>query len=288
MADRKNASVRLDGSGRVDDVLRTGGMDFAHEMVSATPFTVDATHHILCVDSSGGDITLNLPTAVGVGGRIYCILKVSSDINIVTVDGDGSETIGGDLTQAFSSQYSGICFHSDGANWNILPGGQARVMKRLESAVYPALGAAAPTQVIDSNVNGFKFAVNDSILEVFVIPSDWSPGTGIDIHGHWYSTNTTASRYVQFRCSYRLLANGEQVTGGTSGNLDTGDILLPTTTKQTFEADHGTIPAGNISVGDHLYIEMSRIAASGTAPAGADNPIFTHFDIEYVSDRRGS
>lgn len=263
-----------------------GSHAFTLTAVSSTPFSVTSAHSFLAVDSSGGARTLNLPTAVGITGRKYCIIKVSSDSNAVTIDANGAETINGATTQVISSQYSNVCIVSDGSNWLISSSGGRRT-RHLEVPPNPAPGGAAPTQVIDSSVSGWKFAVSDSILAGWEIPHDWSAGADFTLELHAYSTNTTAGRYVQFRASWRSLAEGEQITGGASGANDSGDILLPTTTKQMFSVPLGTISGASIAAGDHLFVEISRIASSGTAPAVADNPIVVHSDINYPSDTCG-
>jgi hypothetical protein len=61
--------------------------------------------------------TLNLPTAVGIAGRIY-VVKSGSGVT-VTIDPAGSETIDGNLTHS-STSLKGHMIQSDGANWWIL------------------------------------------------------------------------------------------------------------------------------------------------------------------------
>jgi hypothetical protein len=57
---------------------------------------------------------------VGRLGRVYNIKKIDSSPNIVTVDGDGSETIDDGTTAALTVQYEAITIISDGAEWWIL------------------------------------------------------------------------------------------------------------------------------------------------------------------------
>lgn len=82
--------------------------------------TLDATHHTVGVDASGGNRTINLPAASGCSGRIYIVKKVDSTANTVTIDANGSETIDGDLTRVLSSQWSYLTIQSTGSSWYII------------------------------------------------------------------------------------------------------------------------------------------------------------------------
>ena len=87
--------------------------------------TLDATHSTLLVNASG-NVTITLPTAAssynntdGIG-RTYRIKKIDADADIVTIDGNGSETIDGYLTPDLTAQNESIDIQSDGSNWHVL------------------------------------------------------------------------------------------------------------------------------------------------------------------------
>lgn len=84
-----------------------------------TNYTATATDYtILC---NAGSLTVTLPSASSVDGRIYTIKKVSGTGGNITIDPNGSETIDGALTNtAISAQYQSLIIQSDGANWFIL------------------------------------------------------------------------------------------------------------------------------------------------------------------------
>ena len=73
---------------------------------------------LLKCDTTGGNITVNLPTAVGNKAK-YHIIKTAA-ANAVTIDGDGSETINGSTTHGHGSQWETITIISDNANWIII------------------------------------------------------------------------------------------------------------------------------------------------------------------------
>jgi len=70
------------------------------------------------VVKANGTLTLTLPTAVGIGGKVYYTKNIGT--GTVTIDADGTETIDGDLSFVSTTQYESITVVSDSANWCIL------------------------------------------------------------------------------------------------------------------------------------------------------------------------
>ena len=104
-----------------------GGIEFkgnmkteAVETVTASSDTLDETNHIVLCDCTSNSITINLPAASGNKGLTYVIQKIDATGNIITVDGNGSETINGSTTKSISSQYTSLRIVCDGSNWFII------------------------------------------------------------------------------------------------------------------------------------------------------------------------
>jgi len=97
------STLHNDGSFALAYVAKTATYTF-----SASDYTVNCT---------ANTFTVNLPTAVGITGRIY-VLK-NSGTGVITLDADGTETIDGLLTKSLN-QWSSLMVQSDGANWIIL------------------------------------------------------------------------------------------------------------------------------------------------------------------------
>jgi hypothetical protein len=81
--------------------------------------TADDTDYVLLMDTTGGNLTLTLPTAVGIAGRVYVIMNIGSGGNTLTIDPDGTETINRNLTQDILDLDS-VRVISDGSNWWII------------------------------------------------------------------------------------------------------------------------------------------------------------------------
>lgn len=75
----------------------------------------------LILIANTGAISLNLPKAASVGeGFRYLFIKTTSDAQIATLDGNGSETINGSATNTqIDAQYDRIGIVSNGSNWLI-------------------------------------------------------------------------------------------------------------------------------------------------------------------------
>lgn len=87
------------------------------------PFTNKSGAYVIdntdCViNCTANTFTVTLPTAVGVEGQFFIVKN--SGTGIVTVDGDGSETIDGQANKKLAVQYESITVVSNGVNWVVV------------------------------------------------------------------------------------------------------------------------------------------------------------------------
>ncbi len=94
----------------------TGSTSMSITTQTSTYNVADNDYTILCNNTSA--ISVYLPTAVGISGRIYIIKRISSAN--VTVNADGAEKIDGALTKVLNTSYARVTVQSDGSNWFIL------------------------------------------------------------------------------------------------------------------------------------------------------------------------
>ena len=85
---------------------------------AATTLATSGEDNVIA-DATTADFTITLPTAVGNNGLTYKISK-STAANVVTVDADGTEEIGGELTYDVESINDSIIIASDGSDWFFL------------------------------------------------------------------------------------------------------------------------------------------------------------------------
>lgn len=85
-----------------------------------TTDTAAATDYTILCDATGGAVTLSLPAASGVSGRIYNFKKIDATANACTIDPNGAETIDGAATLATTTQFTNTQFQSNGTAWFVL------------------------------------------------------------------------------------------------------------------------------------------------------------------------
>ena len=80
-------------------ILRKGMISLGGVTVPLTGVTstYTATEDDFTIEVTSGTVTINLPTAVGIKGKIYDIKNSGS--GVVTVDANGSQTIDGQSNQ---------------------------------------------------------------------------------------------------------------------------------------------------------------------------------------------
>jgi hypothetical protein len=83
-------------------------------------YTLMLTDFVILGDCTSSAFTLMLPTASSGIGRIFFMKKIDSTTNVLTVQGNGSDTIDGSNTFPLSSQYQSITVVSSGSAWYIV------------------------------------------------------------------------------------------------------------------------------------------------------------------------
>lgn len=96
--------------------ISLGGIILPEVSVSTT-YTILSTDFL--VDCNSNSFTVNLPSAVGISGKVYQIKNSGS--GSITVDGNGSQTIDGLQTKLLGPN-DVIQITSDGTNWLITGG----------------------------------------------------------------------------------------------------------------------------------------------------------------------
>lgn len=84
---------------------------------AAATTSVNHDDFLICVDASGGGVTINLPSAAASRGRTLAIKKIDASLNAVTINGAASETINGSATYMVAMQYAAATIICDGATW---------------------------------------------------------------------------------------------------------------------------------------------------------------------------
>jgi len=83
-------------------------------------YTATAADETILANVSTGAFAITLPTAVGATGKTYCIKKIDSSANAVTVNTTSAQTIDGATSRLLTNQYDAIQVQGDGSNWFII------------------------------------------------------------------------------------------------------------------------------------------------------------------------
>ena len=80
--------------------------------------TLNQTHNVVLCNT--GPYTVTLPAATTNAGKVYYIKNIDAEGDDITLDGNASETIDGDLTFKLDPYKHAVRIISDGTNWHIL------------------------------------------------------------------------------------------------------------------------------------------------------------------------
>lgn len=94
-------------------------VSFTSKAFGDSPYAVASTDYVILYDPTGGNSTVNLPSAASSSGRVLNVKHSSVSGNTVTIDGNAAETIDGSLTLVLNSFQSAVLL-CDGSNWYVL------------------------------------------------------------------------------------------------------------------------------------------------------------------------
>lgn len=88
----------------------------------SSAYSITNTDQAVLVNCTSGAVTVTLPNANGINGKIFYIKdwKGQSATHTITIATTSSQTIDGSSTQTLTTNYQAIEVMSDGANWSII------------------------------------------------------------------------------------------------------------------------------------------------------------------------
>jgi len=97
------------------DTVKTDQGRIVNTTRVTTTYTALVTDHVIFCDTDGGAFTLTLP--VGAEGQFFRIINVGSSGNVLTIDGNGAETVMGSATQNVSDGEIMILVYNSVEGW---------------------------------------------------------------------------------------------------------------------------------------------------------------------------
>lgn len=214
---RDSDDVQISDTDNIDGGAGAGGG--VTSITASYSVTASDATQFLAVDSSGGALTITLLAAATAGdGFEISVGKEDSTANTVTLDGNGSETIGGAASVVLYAAGESVTVRSDGINWVVRSHVQNRSNLRTTldtngNAINGSLGAAVAS---DATTN--IWAADGNLLHVTGTNSIASFGT---------APRPGASRKVIFDDAL-VLTHSANLNLPTEENITTaaGDIAL--------------------------------------------------------------
>ena len=105
---------------RIATYLVDGSVMSAQYRTVTTTGNVVSGDYLIVADAAGGAITMTLPPAALVPGRIYTFKRINSGANAVVIDPSGVETIDGAATYTLSAQWNSVTIMNNGIAWFII------------------------------------------------------------------------------------------------------------------------------------------------------------------------
>jgi hypothetical protein len=105
---------------RIATYLVDGSVMSAQYRNVTTTGNVVSGDYLIVADAAGGAITMTLPPAALVPGRIYTFKRINSGANAVVIDPSGAETIDGAATYTLSAQWNSVTIMNNGIAWFII------------------------------------------------------------------------------------------------------------------------------------------------------------------------
>ncbi len=101
------------------EATRIDGVFEAYTSKTAN-YTATTSDHVILCDATSGAVTVTLPPVASRPGQILVIKKTDSSINVVTLDGNASETIDGAATISLGIQYASYKIMNQGTAWFVI------------------------------------------------------------------------------------------------------------------------------------------------------------------------
>lgn len=87
--------------------------------VSAS-LTLNGSHLLVLMTTGATDKTTTLPTAVGIGGRPYALMKIDIGVGKAVLATTGGQTINNQTSWELLNRYDFVVVASDNANWVVI------------------------------------------------------------------------------------------------------------------------------------------------------------------------
>ena len=197
-------------------------------------FTVgtDEFNKTFLVDSSGGNVTINLPAAANVFDGFAVRFKAVDVSNNITIDPNGSETIDGNSTESITGLNSTVAIVCDGSNWRKITGvsvattSNAGIVELATEAEAQA-GTATDKVVTPDNLGSTVIGIGQSWQDVSgsrTLNTNYTNSTGRPI---MVAISTTSGATYDINVGGVKIANGGESASFVGSVEQTKSFIVP-------------------------------------------------------------
>ncbi len=244
-----------------------------------SPYTITG-YNLYKADTTAGNITINLKSAVDNKDRVLVFQKISGS-NTLTIDGDGAETVGGSATQVLNDDKETLKIQSDGTNWVILNIKTSTGDDKLDGTLYDdnfnkgdiivnnGLDTTAITGADNTFLKADSAQASGLIFVTETVLGDSNVAAAAGINANKLadgSVSNTEYQYINSLTSNAQTQFNARVVGpGTS--TDNAIVRYDGTTGKLVQDSGVTLDDSNNVVGTG-YIEMLDVSAPANPGAG--------------------
>ncbi len=226
------ASAQLTSPSGITDSTTGIGVRFKTRQVTSTQTLTGWEDHTLLADASGGAFTLNLQAAgTNKATRELVIVKTDSSANAVTIDGSGSETVGGSTTIKLTWQYQSVRLQAGFSGWHIVGTQPANIYSltatgtltadQLYGSTFNNTGASGATvQSLPAPKPGMRFRVYLTVAQ----DVDLNPADGTQILVLTNATGDAISSAATIGNAIELVALSSTTWGAFSASGTWTDV----------------------------------------------------------------
>lgn len=123
------STVAFAGPGTTGYVLTSNGASSnptfqapngGYSTTTVTTTYTASTFNVILANATSGAFTVTLPSAASSANLAYIIKKIDSTANVVTIMGNGADTIDGVNTQPLNTQWQSYIMISNGTSWFLI------------------------------------------------------------------------------------------------------------------------------------------------------------------------
>jgi len=139
--------IGSNGQRLVADSTQTLGLKWAYEgtVAKTANYTLTTADEIVEVDSTAGTFTITIPTAVGITGKKFTIIKKNATPNTTAVSWSSTQAIGGATSGKFIIDGDTFTIVSNGAGWDLIAKVFTPVSARYTRATAQSIASGSAT-----------------------------------------------------------------------------------------------------------------------------------------------